>query len=513
MAGAFLGLYGGREVSFALRTTIDSVLLTLYNYGRSLTTLTEVAANYNFDTGELPALRDQISSFAEIVSLVQQFATPVDGARLAILYSAMTLGMLAAIGLALGACLRRKEVLGVSFVSATLAILVAWFSFAVNYPMAVTMDDSCVTLTQVLSNTVVSVNGVEFLIGCLPPSLFVDLNDATRAAAYEFADRLAQDEADANAVNPNNFNPITVSRSALNATFPNMTTFSNELNEQYNETIRVEAAFPCAGTCTDNITDWQDNILGFGNMSLAARALVELQDCANIERVLAVINESLCQQLVTGVLLTFIGSIVIGSLLIPMAVMGLYVAQKFPNRSPAARTRARILVIYVFLVFHCLVALLAEVNTTWIELATMISSMIGGCIGFIIINLPMMRWNWKISTQVLLSLFLALYFGVTLAGWIYLFYYAVINNISCGQEASNLAASILMLPSFGVPGTLQSLLPQCTQTEYSHSIIVAIFCGTGSFMVATSVLMSVILAGKIGCGTPLVLNDSDYELD
>ena len=190
------------------------------------------------------------------------------------------------------------------------------------------------------------------------------------------------------------------------------------------------------------------------------------------------------------------------------------------------------MVIYVFLIFHCLVALLAEVNQWWLEILTMITTMVGGAFGFLIINLPMMRWDWKISSQVVTFLLLALYFAATLGGWAYLLYFAIINNIACGQEAANLAASILNLvsaatfimtcfcltghclfllqPAFGVPGNLQSLVPTCSQEEYSHSIIVAIFCGTGSLMVLMTVFLSVVLAGKIGCGTPLQLDDSDY---
>merc|ERR1711991_242190 len=184
-------------------------------------------------------------------------------------------------------------------------------------------------------------------------------------------------------------------------------------------------------------------------------------------------------------MLTFVGAIVIGSLLIPMGIMGLYVAQKFPNRSPQARTKSRIMVIFVFLIFHCLVAVLAEMNT----------------------------WDWKISSQVLLSLFMAVYLLACLAGWAYLMYQAVLNNIACGQAATNLATTVLNLPSFGVPGSLQQLVPVCSQTEYSHSIIVAIFAGTGCIMTLMGGFFSIVLAGKIACGTPLNLGDSDYELD
>merc|ERR1711991_489761 len=212
-------------------------------------------------------------------------------------------------------------------------------------------------------------------------------------------------------------------------------------------------------------------------------------------------------------MLTFVGAIVIGSLLIPMGIMGLYVAQKFPNRSPQARTKSRIMVIFVFLIFHCLVAVLAEVNTWWLELVTVIATLVGGVLGFLLIIIPMNKWDWKISSQVLLSLFMAVYLLACLAGWAYLMYQAVLNNIACGQAATNLATTVLNLPSFGVPGSLQQLVPVCSQTEYSHSIIVAIFAGTGCIMTLMGGFFSIVLAGKIACGTPLNLGDSDYELD
>merc|ERR1711991_779828 len=107
-------------------------------------------------------------------------------------------------------------------------------------------------------------------------------------------------------------------------------------------------------------------------------------------------------------MLTFVGAIVIGSLLIPMGIMGLYVAQKFPNRSPQARTKSRIMVIFVFLIFHCLVAVLAEVNTWWLEYLVVIGTIVGGALGLLLMLIPMNKWDWEIKSQVTLALLLCL---------------------------------------------------------------------------------------------------------
>jgi hypothetical protein len=403
--------------------------------------------------------------------------------------------------------MKRKEVLTVSFVSATLAILIAWFTFAINYPLAVTLDDSCVTLEQVLGNAVV-VNGIEFIVGYIPESMFVDLNEAARNAAYQLADVLGSMENTANG-NTTFFDPITTSSVALNATFPNFTEFSSLLTTQFNATSDTWMASPCLTTCTDGIMfggqDFTHYLSSFNNVSDASQALVVLQNCSDIERLLSGIQTTLCSDLTTAILLTFVGAIIIGSLLIPMALMGVYVAQKFPNRGPAARVKSRILVIFTFLFFHCLVAVLAEVNTWWLEYLIVIGTMVGGLLGFLLINIPMNKWDWKISSQVGLTFFLFVYMAALLAGWIYLFYFAVLNNISCGQDTFSFTQ--------GITTPFDALIPVCSQAEYAHSLILAIFAGTATAMCGLCCLLCLVLAYKIGCGTPLNLEDSDYELD
>jgi hypothetical protein len=151
------------------------------------------------------------------------------------------------------------------------------------------------------------------------------------------------------------------------------------------------------------------------------------------------INNNICNDLVVGIVMVFCGAIVIGTLLIPMGIMGLYVSQKFPNRSAAARVKSRILVIFVFLFFHCLVAVLAEVNTTWLEMLVSIGTLVVSFFGFIFINIPMNRLDWRICSQVLLAVFLMVLMLTCLAGWIYIFYYAVLNNISCAGEKHDIS--------------------------------------------------------------------------
>ena len=85
LAAAFVGLYGGKSVSTSLRTTIDSMVLSLTNFGHAITILTDVAASYNFPVGDLAAIRSIISNFALYVGIARQYFTPIDAARLGIL--------------------------------------------------------------------------------------------------------------------------------------------------------------------------------------------------------------------------------------------------------------------------------------------------------------------------------------------------------------------------------------------------------------------------------------------
>jgi hypothetical protein len=232
--------------------------------------------------------------------------------------------MLAAIGLFLGAILRRKEVrividivfvvkclqvIVVSLCSATIAIVIAWFSFAVNYPLAVALDDSCVTLQSVLSNTVIQLNGIQFLIGCLPPgmlgvlccffcfffffetlslALFVDLNGNATQAAVLLAQQLQNAEINANNNNPSNFNPISISSAAhQNLT---MVALSSLMNSSLLATVTAvqksvktfcsdvfdeATSAPCSSSCVPS--SFFSTLADYRNLSLAVAALVTLQ--------------------------------------------------------------------------------------------------------------------------------------------------------------------------------------------------------------------------------------------
>jgi hypothetical protein len=503
LAGAFVGLFGGRSVSIALRSTIDAMIQSLSNFGFAISVVNRVAANFQFDTGDLQAIQAQVTAFAQYVGLAQKYFTPVDAVRLGLLYGAMSLGMLAAIGLGLGALRRRKEVLTVSFVSAIMAIIFAWVTFAVNYPLAVTLDDSCVTLAEVLANTVLTVNGVQFLIGCLPASLFAKINDAAYRAAIQLAQSIASEEANANAVNPDFFRPITASIAAMNATYPSIAGLSLTLNQTVVATDLAANSAPCLGACYS--AQFATSLNQMRNLSDAAAGLTTLQNCADIQRILDAVNGHVCNDLVVGIIMVFCGAVVIGSLLIPMGLIGLYVAQKFPNRSAAARVKSRILVIFTFLFFHCLVAVLAEMNVVAAELIVVIGTLVVAALGFVFINIPMNKYDWKIGAQMALAFLLMLLLLACLAGWIYLFYYAVLNNAACSQSVSSLPTIIFQ--------QLGQKIPVCNQSSYAHTLMVCIFAGTAMAMTALGALLALVLGCKIGCGTPLNLADSDYELD
>ncbi len=391
--------------------------------------------------------------------------------------------------------------------------------------MAVAIDDSCVTLQQVLANTLLSVNGIQFLIGCLPPALFVDINGNASQAAIFLATRLQNAEQNANLINPSNFNPLTISSAAHQSVGVNMTALSQLMNSTLLATVTATASPPCSSTCVSG--SFFSDLGRYRNLTEAVAALVTLQNCADIQRILDSLNGSVCQDLVVGILMVFVGAIVIGTLLIPMGIMGLYVSQKFPNRSAAARVKSRILVIFLFLFFHCLVAVLAEVNATWWELLITIGTIVVAALGFILINIPMNRLDWKIGSQICLALLLMVFMMACLGGWIYLFYYAVLNNVACAGSVTSFAGQIFQ--------TLGQQIPVCNQSQYAHSLIVCIFAGTAMGMSALCVLLSLVFgikqrkkclfffwklnffppfsACKTGCGTPLNLEDSDYELD
>ncbi len=504
LAGAFVGLYGGRAVSIALRGAIDSMILSVSNFAVAISVVNSVATRFNFNTGDLMAVQTQIEQFAQYLGYAQQYFTPVDAVRLGLLYSSMSLGMLAAIGLGLGALRRRKEVLTVSFCSATLAIIIAWVTFAINYPLAVALDDSCVSLSLMLRNTLLNINGVEFLIGCLPAQLFSSTNNAALQAAMLLAQRIAAVEGNVNAANSNFFRPITANATALNATFPSIAALSAAINFTVLHSDLAAASSPCLGACYANTTFAGDLDL-MRNLSQAVAGLATLQDCTDISRVLSAINDNICTDLVIGIVMVFCGAIVIGSLLIPMSLIGLYVSQKFPNRSAAARVKSRILVIFTFLMFHCLVAVLAEVNSTTVELVVSIGTVCVAALGFVFINIPMNKYDWKIGAQMALALLLMVLCLACLAGWIYLFYFAVLNNVSCSQSVSSLPALIFQ--------TIGQTIPVCNQTSYAHSLVLCIFAGTAMAMSALAALLALVLGVRIGCGTPLNLADSDYELD
>lgn len=504
LAAAFMGLYGGLMVSTVLRTTIDDTIFALTTYINAIAQLNQLSSSVGLTLTALQGIATALQTMYSYVQLAQRYMTPVDTIRLSLLYSSMAVGMLAAIGLGLGAMLRRKETLQVSFVSACVAIFVAWISFAINYPLAVLLDDSCVTLQQVLSNYQINLGGTTFLVGCIPNSLLSPLIEDLFRVTLQVANNTRNAEVNINGNNPNNFNPLTINVNLINATYPSPALLNAELRTEINATNLAVASSPCLNTCVVGTT-FPGNFTLLQNCSSAAGALATLANCSLIQKVLDDIQLQACNSLIVGVLLTFIGAIFIGSLLIPAGLMGLYVAQKFPNRSAAARTKSRFMVIFVWQFFHCLVCVLGEVNKSTAELVTSILSVAGGVLGFALLIIPMNKLDWKTGSQVALSIFLGLYELGLLGGWIYILYYSASNNYVCTQAVLNANTIVDLTGFFGNP--------ICNQSQYSHTMVTSILAGIACGITFTGGFLGLVFAIKICQGTSLNLADSDFELD
>ncbi len=97
-------------------------------------------------------------------------------------------------------------------------------------------------------------------------------------------------------------------------------------------------------------------------------------------------------------------------------------------------------------------------NEGWIELVTCIVSIGAGILGFIFLQIPMNKLDWPIWGQgkrqrarvggrvcvdcarvsVLLPCVLAVVELACLAGWIYLFIFAIQNNMACSRDGEAL---------------------------------------------------------------------------
>lgn len=507
LVGAFIGLFGGKTVSESVRTSMDRVQSVLTTFFDALVALADVATRVGVNSQTLTDLQTQVGAMKNTVGTASIYVTPVDTARLGLLYGAMSVGMLAAVGFGIGALLKRKEILIVSLTSAVIAIVMAWVSFAINYPMAVLVDDGCVTIQDILQSGTFNVNGFNFLVQCLPRSLFTDADNAVFNRAISVGQSLVNDESNINSnTGISYFNPITVSMAAINATNGNMTLLAPILASQLNATLNVIQTPPCstAAACAQDSNLLSDVSL-FNVTSIAATALSQLQNCSQVQSLLSTLNDTICQQLVVGILLTFVGNIIVGSLLIPAGIMSIFVAQKFPNRSSAAMLKSRIMVIFVIQFFQSLVAVLSECNKYWAELLIAILSVVGGLLGFLFLQIPMNKLDWDKPAQIFLSLCLMIVELGLCAGWAWLFANAIINNMACTQQ---LLAQV-NLPSF----SFNIFAGSCNQSSYSHTMVLSILAGVCMGLCFTGALLAACLAGSIACGTRLNLQDSDYELD
>ena len=377
-----------------------------------------------------------------------------------------------------------------------LAIIVAWIAFGVNYPLAVLLDDGCVSLQGYLTDGSVQISGATIIIGCIPESDLYNPVDNVYSAAINLANDLANEETIINIVRPGSFVPITTNATAINATYNNIMLGSPVIDSQLAATVAAVGSAPCNGNC--GTAQFNSSLANFTLVARAANALSRLSNCGPIQAVLNSINNDICNQLIVGVMLTFVGCIVIGSLLIPAGIISLYVAQKFPERSSAAKLKSRIMVIFVFQFFLSLVALLGEIRTTTAEILVCSFSIAGGLFGFLFLNIPMNKYDWPKAGQVLFSLFVMIIELGILGGWIYIFYIAVVNNIYCTEQITGYSVNL-----FGIPGS-------CDQSLYAHSLITAILAGTLMFNALMGSLLALCLGGSIACGTELNLRDSDY---
>lgn len=106
VTGAFLGLYGGKLVSDSVDVAVNDFQSIMTAFIVALRQLSDVRAQLGLDANAISEGQRIASSFAASVTTAQNLIVPLDAARLALLYLAMALGMLAAITLAVGGMLR-----------------------------------------------------------------------------------------------------------------------------------------------------------------------------------------------------------------------------------------------------------------------------------------------------------------------------------------------------------------------------------------------------------------------
>lgn len=502
MVGCFIGLYGGKMTSDELRSTLNYFIFNVGRYSSSIQTLQQNAAKFNANSNSLSQIASEVDNMLTATRTAQTYITPMDATRLGLLFFCVSMGMLSAVTMGVGSMLKRKEAITTGFLTCIIAIFLAWASFAVNYAMAVTMDDGCYTLNAIIKAGGAP-GGFSFGIGCLSGQPLNALINVTFALGINSTDALTVDEQNINA-GPGGpfFNPITVDSAAVQAASPNITTGANVLESQYNATLAAVARAPCSLLC--NTTQFNTDLDSLNISKSCANALVVLSDCGLVASFFdRVVNQS-CSTTVKGILLIFVGNIIVGSLLIPVAIMGLYVHQKFPNRSSAAMTKTRIMVLFMYQFFLCLVCVLSEINTTFYELLISIGSLCAGIVGFFFLNIPMNKLDWPVWAQVLLACFLGLLELACLAGWIWLFYYAIQNNIACSQQLQTSIANLI--PQISLGGI-------CSQSQYLHTLIVSILGGVAMMTTLVAAFLAFVFSIKTICGTRLNLEDSDFELD
>jgi hypothetical protein len=78
MAGAFIGLYGGRSVSFALRSGMDTIIDAIERYGSALLVLERVATAGGLPQPQITQIRQTISDFGSLVLLARQVSEERD---------------------------------------------------------------------------------------------------------------------------------------------------------------------------------------------------------------------------------------------------------------------------------------------------------------------------------------------------------------------------------------------------------------------------------------------------
>lgn len=495
-----MGLYGGKLTSDTVRFTITNFIVRVTAYARAIEDLNQRRDELGLPPSNLQRVSDEIEAMLQQTRTSQTYVTPMDATRLALLFFCMSTGMLASVTLGLGAMLKRKEAITTGFLTCVIAIFLAWFSFGINWSMAVVLDDGCVTLSGLLDS-----GNLNFAISCISQDELDPMATVVFDYGINATIKLAADE---NAINTgppagNFFVPITVDSAAISATRPDISAGARVMISQYNATTAARDAPPCSSTC--NTTQFNLDLLELQSAVVASTALAILSNCSLVQSFFNELVGSGCPSLIKGIVFIFVGNLSVGILLIPAAIMGLYVHQKFPNRSSAAMTKTRMMVLFMYQFFLCLVCVLSEVNTTWDELLISIGSIIAGIVGFLFLNIPMNRWDWPVWAQVVLACFLGVLELACLGGWIWLFYNAIVNNMACSRQLGQ--------------STLGSLLPEinlggvCDQFRYMHTLIVSILGGIAMMTTLMAAFLALVFSIKTIRGTQLNLEDSDFELD